>query len=155
MKVRALRVDDAEAVAALSAALGYPAREEEIRSRIQQLAENSERMALAAVLQDEVVGWIDAAVERHLQSESVVVIGGLVVRNDVRGRRIGQHLCQAVEQWAVQIGIATVRVRSQLKRADAHRFYLRGGYSQVKISAVLEKHVLLQGHSAVQPAVVP
>ena len=87
------------------------------------------------------MGWADAAVERHLQSKAVVVLGGLVVRADMRGRQIGRQLCQAVEQWAVQIKITTVRVRSQIKRADAHRFYLRDGYTQVKTSAVFEKTV--------------
>jgi GNAT superfamily N-acetyltransferase len=142
--IRVLRADDAETFAALSASLGYPASAGEVRSRIEVLAGSNDRMAFAAILQDAVVGWIDAAVERHLQSEPVVVIGGLVVRDDVRGRRIGQQLCLAVEQWAVQIGIGAVRVRSQMKRADAHRFYLRDGYTQVKISAVFEKRVLQQ-----------
>jgi len=87
-----------------------------MRSRIEELADNNERVVLAAVLRDVVVGWIDAAVERHLQSPPVVVIGGLVVKDDIRGKRIGQHLCHAVERWAVRIGIAAVRVRSQLKR---------------------------------------
>jgi GNAT superfamily N-acetyltransferase len=139
--IRVLRADDAETVATLCASLGYPASAEEVRSRIKLLTESNDRMAFAAILQDAVVGWIDAAVERHLQSEPVVVIGGLVVRDDMRGKRIGQQLCHAVEQWAVQIGIVAVRVRSQLKRADAHRFYLRDGYTQVKISAVFEKHM--------------
>jgi GNAT superfamily N-acetyltransferase len=142
--IRVVRADDAETVAALSASFGYPASASEMRSRIKELADNKDRMAFAAVLQGVVVGWVDAAVERHLQSKPVVVIGGLVVRNDMRGKRIGQRLCDAVEQWAVQIGIAAVRVRSQLKRADAHRFYLRDGYTQVKISAVFEKDVLRQ-----------
>ena len=62
----------------------------------------------------------------------------------MRGKHIGQQLCQAVEQWAMQTGIARVRVRSQLKRTDAHRFYLRDGYKQVKVSAVFEKQVLCQ-----------
>lgn len=90
------------------------------------------------------MGWVDAAVERHLQSKPVVMIGGLVVREDLRGKGIGQQLCHAVEHWATQIGIGVVRVRCELKRADAHRFYLREGYSQVKVSSVFEKYVLRQ-----------
>ena len=140
--IRALGIDDAEVVAELSASLGYPASAAEVRSRMAGFAGSNERIAFAAALQDEVVGWIEAAVERHLQSAPVVVIGGLIVRDEMRGRGIGQQLCLAVEQWAAQIGIVTVRVRSQTKRADAHRFYLRDGYRQVKISAVFEKHVL-------------
>jgi GNAT superfamily N-acetyltransferase len=142
-----VREDDAEMIAALSASFGYPASADEMRSRIKELAASKDRLAFAAVLQDVVVGWIDAAVERRLQSKAVVVIGGLVVREDLRGKRIGQRLCYAVEQWAAEMGIAAVRVRSQTKRADAHRFYLRDGYRQVKISAVFEKEVLRQGIS--------
>jgi GNAT superfamily N-acetyltransferase len=143
--IRALGTDDAEAVAELSVSLGYPASADEIRSRMAAFAGQNDRMALAATWQDRVVGWIEASVERHLQSEPVVVIGGLVVRDDMRGKRSGQQLCQAVEQWAAQIGITKVRVRSQQKRADAHRFYLRDGYEQVKISAVFEKHLMGRG----------
>jgi GNAT superfamily N-acetyltransferase len=142
--IRAIRVDDAEMVAVLSASFGYPTSASDMRSRIEQLTHSKDRMAFAAVLQGVVVGWVDAVVERHLQSKPVVAIGGLVVRDDMRGKRIGQQLCHAVEQWAIKIGIATVRVRSQMKRADAHRFYLRDGYAQVKISAVFEKDVLRQ-----------
>jgi GNAT superfamily N-acetyltransferase len=142
--IRVVRVNDAEVVAALSASFGYPASADEMRSRIEELADDNDRIAFAAVFEDVVVGWVDAAVERHLQAKPVVVIGGLVIRDDMRGKRIGQQLCRAVEEWAMQIGIAVVRVRSQMKRADAHRFYLRDGYTQVKISAVFEKYVLPQ-----------
>ncbi len=141
--LRRIQADDATAVAELSASLGYPVSACDIRSRIEVLAGAEDHMVLAATLQGMVVGWIDAAVERHLQSEPVVTIGGLVVKDDMRGRRIGQQLCQAVEEWAAQIGIGVVRVRSQVKRADAHRFYQRDGYTQVKISAVFEKRAQL------------
>jgi len=144
MTIRVVRADDAEAVATLSASFGYPVSACDMRSRIEEFASNNERVAFVAVLQDVVVGWADAGVERHLQSTPVVVIGGLVVRDDMRGKRMGQQLCRAVEQWAIEVGIATVRVRSQMKRVDAHRFYLRDGYTQVKISAVFEKNVLRQ-----------
>ncbi len=123
--IRVLGMADAEVVAELSASLGYAASAAEVRSRMEWFAGSNERIAFAAALQDVVIGWIEAAVERHLQSAAVVVIGGLIVREDMRGRRIGQQLCQAVEQWAAQNGFATVRVRSQTKRANAHRFYLR------------------------------
>jgi hypothetical protein len=35
-----------------------------------------------------------------------------------------------------------LRVRSQIIREDAHRFYLREGYSKVKTSVVFEKPLL-------------
>ena len=90
--VRPVRPEGAAAIAVLSKSLGYPVAEEYLRLRIGQLADCSERLALAAVLEGEVVGWVDVAVERHLQSAAVVVIVGLVVRDDMRRRRIGLAL---------------------------------------------------------------
>ena len=144
LNIRPLRATDAGAVAALNESLGYPAGTDEVRARIQHLRGRNDRVALGAVLQEVVVGWVDAAVEHHLQSEPVVTIGGLIVREDMRGKRIGQKLCGAVEEWAKQAGILTVRVRSQQKRVDAHRFYLRDGYINVKMSAVFEKRLVPQ-----------
>jgi GNAT superfamily N-acetyltransferase len=135
--VRRLVVHDAAAVAELSGQLGYPGTAEQMRRRIAAMMRSEDRVAFAAVrdaeLVGELVGWIDAAVERHLQAEDTVVIGGLVV--------VGKLLCEEVEQWARERGFARVRVRSQIKREDAHRFYLRDGYRQVKTSVVLEKEL--------------
>ena len=139
--VRRLAVDDAAAVAELSGQLGYPGSAEELRKRIEAMVRSEDRVAFAAVREAELVGWIDAAVERHLQAEDAVVIGGLVVGETARGCGVGKRLCGEVEQWARERGFARVRVRSQIKRADAHRFYLRDGYRQVKTSLVLEKEI--------------
>ncbi|MFP5226412.1 MAG: N-acetyltransferase family protein [Acidobacteriota bacterium] len=139
--VRRLMADDAAAVAELSGQLGYPESEEEMRGRIERLMRSEDRVAFAAVRAAELVGWIDAAVERHLQAEDTVVIGGLVVRESARGCGVGKQLCEAVEGWAREQGFARVRVRSQIQREAAHRFYLRDGYRQVKTSLVFEKDV--------------
>ncbi len=137
--VRSLELQDAETVTALSAQLGYPCSVTEMREKIRRMADSSDRTVFVAVLKDAVVGWADAAIERHLQAPDTVVLGGLVVDESQRGFGIGKLLCQAVEEWASSLGIALVRVRSQIKRADAHRFYLRDGYEHVKTSAVFEK----------------
>jgi GNAT superfamily N-acetyltransferase len=134
-------VEDAAAVAELSGQLGYPGTAEEMRRRLAAMTRSEDRVAFAAVRDGELVGWIDAAVERHLQAEDTVVIGGLVVGEAARGCGVGKRLCEEVEQWARERRFARVRVRSQIKRTDAHRFYLRDGYRQVKTSVVLEKEL--------------
>ncbi len=140
--VRQLTVDDAEEVAELSAQLGYSADASVVRRRLQAMSDAPDRVALGAVLDGRLIGWIDASVERHLQSDDVVDIGGLVVRDGARGLGIGRRLCAEIEQWTRSKGIGRVRVRSQIKREDAHRFYLRDGYEIVKTSRVFEKSVV-------------
>jgi GNAT superfamily N-acetyltransferase len=140
--IRRLAADDAEAAAELSSQLGYPCAAGDLRERIEEMLRAADRVAFAAVVDGEMVGWIDAAVERHLQSPASAVIGGLVVREDTRGLGIGRRLCLEVEAWARSKSVPLVRVRSQIKREDAHRFYLRDGYRKVKTSFVFEKPVL-------------
>jgi GNAT superfamily N-acetyltransferase len=140
--IRRLTADDADAAAELSNELGYPSSPGDLRERIEEMSRTTERVAFAAVVDDEIVGWIDAAMERHLQSPASAVIGGLVVREDTRGLGVGRRLCLEVEEWARSKSVPVVRVRSQIKREDAHRFYLRDGYRKVKTSLVFEKPVL-------------
>jgi GNAT superfamily N-acetyltransferase len=142
LSIRRLAVDDAEAAAELCSQLGYPNSPDDLRKRIEERARSTDSVAFAAVLEGQIVGWIDAFIEHHLQGSASVVIGGLVVRDGVRGMGIGQRLCVEIEEWARSKSIPLVRVRSQIKREDAHRFYLRDGYRKVKTSLVFEKTVL-------------
>jgi GNAT superfamily N-acetyltransferase len=139
VSVRRLTVQDASSVAELSSQLGYPSSSEDLRQRLEQILRSSERIALGAVLNGQLVGWIDASVERHLQSPESVVIGGLVIRDQMRGFGIGKRLCDEIEQWTRSKSIQLLRVRSQVIREDAHRFYLREGYRKAKTSLVFEK----------------
>jgi GNAT superfamily N-acetyltransferase len=142
LSVRRLEVNDAEAAAELCSQLGYPSSPADLCKRIEERSRSTDSVAFAAVLDGQVVGWIDAFIEHHLQGSASVVIGGLVVRDGMRGMGIGKHLCLEIEDWARTKSIPLVRVRSQIKREDAHRFYLRDGYQKVKTSLVFEKTVL-------------
>ncbi len=138
--IRLVRPEDAEAVAELNGQLGYPATVEEIRGRLVALAgcEASQAVFVACV-GDVVVGWVDVAITLHLQSRPFALIGGLVVKESLRGQRIGKQLCEEAEAWSRTQGVSAVRVTSRSTREDAHRFYLRDGYTDVKSSRVFEK----------------
>jgi GNAT superfamily N-acetyltransferase len=142
VSIRRLTGDDAKAVAELSGQLGYPVPPDDLRQRIQETSHSTDSIALAALLDDQIVGWIEASIEHHLQSPACAIIGGLVVRDTMRGLGIGKRLCHEIEQWTRSKSIALLRVRSQIIREDAHRFYLREGYRQLKTSLVFEKSLL-------------
>jgi GNAT superfamily N-acetyltransferase len=139
MTIRPVQLSDAAAVAKLSGELGYPVSCDAMESRIRFVQACSDRAALVACVEDEVVGWIDVAIAHHLQSGPYVEIGGLVVSSSVRSRGIGAELVAAAEKWALDRGVPEVLVRSQIAREAAHRFYERLGYSRAKTSAVFRK----------------
>jgi GNAT superfamily N-acetyltransferase len=142
LTIRRVEPGDAAAVAGLSGQLGYQATTEEMRRRIAKLADCEEDQAVFVACMTEdgrVVGWIDVAVTYHLQSEPFGLIGGLVVQHGLRGLGVGKRLCEEAEVWTRSKGISIVRVTSRSTRPDAHRFYLRDGYTEVKTSKVFEK----------------
>ena len=139
--VRPIEPRDAAQVALLCVQLGYERTEEEVRNWIMELSSCADRQAAwVAVIEGEVVGWIEVSLTRHLQSPPSAQIGGLVVKEGVRGSGIGRRLCQQAETWTWQQPVASLRVNSRTTRPGAHRFYLRDGYRQIKTSLVFEKH---------------
>ena len=140
LTIRRATYGDAAAVAELCGQLGYAATAEQVHERLVAIGScQASQAVFVACLGQEVVGWIDIALTLHLQAPPYALIGGLVVRDGVRGQRIGKRLCEEVEAWARAKGVRAVRVTSRSTREDAHRFYLRDGYKDVKTSRVFEK----------------
>lgn len=139
INIRPIRQEDADAVAELVSQLGYQRTPEQVRRWILDLGSRPDQACFVAELNSEVVAWIDVSLERRLQSEVFGLIGGLVVRDGLRGLGIGRRLCEEAEEWTRQQGVKKMRVTSRSTREDAHRFYLRDGYRQTKVSLVFEK----------------
>ena len=134
--IREVGPSDAGVLSTLSTELGYPVPVEVMRERIARRAKDP---AVFVADAGKVLGWIDVGLVFHLQSGLRAEIGGLVVSSASRSLGIGRQLLQRAEQWAREKGMTKVLLRSNSKRSDAHRFYLREQYTQVKTSAVIEK----------------
>jgi GNAT superfamily N-acetyltransferase len=142
IQVREIQVEDAEAAANLSRELGYPVEAAVMAGRIRAIKALPDHATYVASLPDRgIVGWIDIGVVHHLQTEKHVEIGGLVVSSGARSLGVGRQLVARAEEWALERGIRTMLVRSQLKRERAHQFYLREAYRQIKTSVVFSKQL--------------
>ncbi|MBS1818297.1 MAG: GNAT family N-acetyltransferase [Acidobacteria bacterium] len=137
--IRSVEPSDADAVARLSGELGYPVAVERMAQRLASIAAMPDHAVFVAETAGEVLGWIHVSAVAHLQSEPRAEIGGLVITGTARGQRIGARLVARAEAWAREHGFASILVRSQIARDDAHRFYLREGYERTKTSAVFTK----------------
>jgi predicted N-acetyltransferase YhbS len=141
LKIRRAEPEDASTVTELAGQLGYAATEDEIHERLARIKRIESQAVFVACLGNEVIGWIDVAITLHLQSEPFALIGGLVVKDGHRGMQVGQRLCKAAEEWARGQSVDRMRVASRSTRTDAHRFYLRDGYAEVKTSRIFEKRL--------------
>jgi GNAT superfamily N-acetyltransferase len=141
-EIRHFQMSDAEKIAELSAQLGYPVPLDQITQRLHLMEGDPKHTVVVACLPDRtVVAWMDLGIVLHLQSGEYCEIGGLVVADSARNQGIGARLVAYAEHWAGERGMKKVLVRSNAKRTDAHRFYLRENYDMVKTSAVFEKRL--------------
>jgi GNAT superfamily N-acetyltransferase len=144
MLIRPCRLSDAEAAAALSTELGYPTTTEQAHARLEWLLPQGDHALLAAEVDGRMVGWLHVHAARTLESEPFAELAGLVVAAAHRGAGIGKTLVEAALGWAAEHQLATVRVRSNVVRAAAHRFYEARGFQRLKTQAVFARFSKIQ-----------
>ena len=138
--IRPAGAGDAADLARLSAQLGYPADAAAIAARLALVRASHAGEIFAAVdAHASIVGWTHVAPRVNLEEEPFAELAGLIVGEGVRGRGVGALLLRAAENWAREHGYAKLRVRSNVLRERAHRFYLREGYVERKRQAVFDK----------------
>lgn len=139
--IRAASRKDAQSIAVLSGQLGYPARVPEVEQRIEQLFESDANRVWLDERAGTVVGWLQASKRFLIESEAYVEIAGLVVDDRHRGQGVGSGLVRQAEEWAKQAGFAALRVRTNVLREAAHRFYAKEGFEVVKGQTVFVKNL--------------
>jgi GNAT superfamily N-acetyltransferase len=142
LTLRPARPDDAPALAALCAQLGYRLDAASVQTRLRALEADASQAIEVAERDGQVLGWIQVAATNALQYGPVAEILGLVVDAAARGDGIGAALVARAEAWARARALAELRVRSRDTREDAHRFYRRAGFSEWKRQLVLRKPLL-------------
>ena len=141
--IRPAHKNDVPRLAELADQLGYPCRVESMADRLNQLQDRRDHAILVAEsARGEVLGWVHVFVRPLLIAERAAEIGGLVVEAEVRSQGIGERLLEAAEAWAVEAGYARLRVRSNVIRKGAHRFYHLRAYQVIKTQIVFEKQLL-------------
>jgi len=143
MQIFPMKLEDLPQVAKLAGQLGYPTTLDDVRSRFEAMVRDPE-MALF-VARDErnhVLGWTHVRLEpKSLLHGVCVEVAALVVDENYRGQGVGQKLLREGEAWARHRGFREIRLRSNVKRQDAARFYLREGYEISKQSNVFAKNL--------------
>lgn len=133
---------DLPRLVALCEQLGYPSTPVQVQQRLDEICSQADQAVFVAVLADgTAAGWAHAQRCLFLESDAFVELVGLVVDEHCRGMGLGGSLLAAVEAWSLRQGIAVVRLRSNVIRTEAHAFYRRAGYTQVKTQAAFEKRL--------------
>ena len=131
---------DYDKMADLAEQLGYPSTGEQVRVRLDAMANSSQYAVYVAELSSgKIAGWIGLYVFRSVEQDSCAGISGLIVDQQVRCRAIGQLLLAAAEEWARRQGCDAISVHSNVTRERAHRFYSHNGYKHIKTQKYMLK----------------
>ena len=138
--LRSASLMDADDVAVLLSALGYPCEREDASDRIHAIIAN-DRQALVLALHDGAVcGLIALDFMYYLPLGTTTCrITAMVVTPEAQGRGLGKLLLREAERRARSGGAARLEITSGSQRTDAHAFYRACGYSDGTVRFV--KHL--------------
>ncbi|ACC80951.1 GNAT family N-acetyltransferase [Nostoc punctiforme] len=142
-KIRQAEIKDVEIIASLCEQLEYFVTNQQIEQRLTKIKNNDAHIVYVATLEDEyVIGWAHAHICDSIVIPTPAILLGLVVDKDCRHSGIGRFLMHQIEQWASLAGCDNVLLRSNIKRKEAHSFYEKIGYTNIKQSLTFHKQLL-------------
>jgi GNAT superfamily N-acetyltransferase len=134
--IRTARVDDAPVLAGLLAGGSIRANEDPAdpapyRAALEEMDRTPGNEVVVAEVGGRVVGTCQLIVFRHLQERGgrCAEIESMHVNADMRGSGVGSVLLQAVIERARAAGCYRIQLTSNKLRPDAHRFYVRHGFT--------------------------
>jgi GNAT superfamily N-acetyltransferase len=130
--IRGAQVTDLEHVRTLTAQLGYQVDSATLLPRLSHALSSGDQEVFVAEMDGRVVGWVHVAVWQFMESGRVGMIAGLVVERSQRRHGVGRLLMGRAENWIAAQGCSIVRLWSSAGRVEAHRFYERLGYQNIK-----------------------
>jgi len=133
--------EDADALIHLTAQLGYACTIEDLLERFIPYQNKTHGIVFVAVLDGTVVGWISLNVVRYFYVQPFIEVSGFVVEEKNRNQGIGKKLLETAESWAKEQGYTLIRIRTNVLRTEAHRFYANNGYKKVKEQKVYLKEI--------------
>ena len=136
--IRKASSEDATGIKLLSGQLGYTPDILQTALYIDAINERNDDVIYVAVVKNNVVGWVHTFTTIRLESGLWAEIGGLVVDEDHRSLGIGKLLVDKSKAWCSLKGILVLRVRSNIKRVEAHQFYEKLGFTELKHQKVFE-----------------
>jgi len=125
----------------LAEQLGYPCLENVVKERIKSYINNNKCRILVAEIEGKVVGWASLDLIQHFYIDPFVEISGFVVDENYRNRGIGREIIKEIEVWTKIKKCKIVRLKTNTKRIDAHRFYENNGFKNLKEQIVYVKEM--------------
>jgi ribosomal protein S18 acetylase RimI-like enzyme len=127
------RIENAAEISRLTTELGYVTDETKTKEWLTYLLKSDNHCVLIAV--DEfkwICGWVVIEKRISLETGFKAEITGLIVGKEYRRSGIGQKLILSAVNWAKNMTLTRVVVRSNIQRKESHVFYKNIGFNLKK-----------------------
>lgn len=138
-EITTARSEHANQIAKLTQELGYTANTKDTETWLTHLSRSPLHCVYIAVVDNQVCGWLVVEKRMFLESGTKAEITGLVVGKQYRCLGIAQALVRAAQEWAIEQGLETMVVRSNIEREESHLFYPKVGFERSKTTHVYTK----------------
>lgn len=130
--LRNITIYDAQEIQRISNfELGYDVNLNIVKKQIKKLTENSLHHIIIGYENEQtrkIIGFVHAELYESLYMDTGLNILGLAVDSNFQGQGIGKKLMSFIEDYALKNNISYIRLNSNVRRIDAHKFYESIGY---------------------------
>jgi len=133
MPIRKATASDAQPVKYLLEQLGYHLPPESVKQKLAQMVGDPDNQVFVYETDELIQAFITLHFVPQLGlAGDLAVIGYFAVDEKERSQHIGRELEEYVTRLAAKRNCDRIQVHCNLKRQDAHRFYIRQGYHETR-----------------------
>ena len=130
--LRNITIFDAQEIQSISNfELGYDVNLDIVKKQIRRLTNDNKHNIIIGFENEQtrkIVGFVHAELYESLYMDTGLNILGLAVDSNFQGQGIGKKLMSAIEDYALKNNISFIRLNSNVRRVEAHKFYESIGY---------------------------
>ena len=130
--LRDITIFDAQEIQRISKiVLGYDVDLDIVKKQIEKLTNDNKHNVIIGFENEQtrkIVGFVHAELYESLYMDTGLNILGLTVDSNFQGQGIGKKLMSSIEGYALKNNISFIRLNSNVRRTEAHKFYESIGY---------------------------
>ena len=130
--LRNITIFDAQEIQSISNfELGYDVNLDIVKKQIRRLTNDNKHNIIIGFENEQtrkIIGFVHAELYESLYMDTGLNILGLAVDSNFQGQGIGKKLMSSIEDYALENNISYIRLNSNVRRIDAHKFYESIGY---------------------------
>lgn len=130
--LRNITIFDAQEIQSISNfELGYDVNLDIVKKQIRKLTNDNKHNIIIGFENEQtrkIIGFVHAELYESLYMDTGLNILGLAVNSNFQRQGIGKKLMSAIEDYALKNNISYIRLNSNVRRIEAHKFYESIGY---------------------------